>query len=34
MGVNNEVAPKGGWAKFMHWYESYQGKKVVDVCIR
>lgn len=29
MGVNNEVAPKGGWAKFMHWYESYQGKKVV-----
>lgn len=22
-------APKGAWAKFMHWYESYQGKRVV-----
>ena len=29
MSTNNGVAPKGGWAKFMHWYESYQGKKVV-----
>ena len=29
MSTNNEVAPKGGWAKFMHWYESYQGKKIV-----
>lgn len=29
MKANNEVAPKGVWAKFMHWYESYTGKKVV-----
>ena len=29
MGTNKEVAPKGGWVKFMHWYESYQGKKIV-----
>ena len=29
MSTNNGVVPKGGWAKFMHWYESYQGKKVV-----
>ena len=29
MGTNKEVAPKGGWAKFMQWYESYQGKKIV-----
>ena len=28
MSTNNQ-APKGAWAKFMHWYESYQGKKVV-----
>ena len=24
-----KTAPKGAWAKFMHWYESYQGKRVV-----
>ena len=28
MSTNNQ-APKGAWAKFMHWYESYQGKKIV-----
>ena len=28
MSANNQ-APKGAWAKFMHWYESYQGKKIV-----
>ena len=28
MSTNNQ-APKGAWAKFMHWYESYTGKKVV-----
>ena len=28
MSTNNE-APKGAWGKFMHWYESYQGKKIV-----
>ncbi|MDY4513403.1 MAG: gliding motility protein GldL, partial [Paludibacteraceae bacterium] len=21
----------GAWAKFMHWYESYQGKRIVGV---
>ena len=31
MSTNNQ-APKGAWAKFMHWYESYTGKKVVG-CI-
>jgi gliding motility-associated protein GldL len=28
MSTNNQ-APKGAWAKFMHRYESYQGKKIV-----
>ena len=28
METNKKVAPKGG-SKFMNWYESYQGKKVV-----
>ena len=28
MSTNNQ-APKGAWAKFMHLYESYQGKKIV-----
>ena len=28
MSTNNQ-APKGAWAKFMHSYESYQGKKIV-----
>ena len=28
MSTNNQ-APKGAWAKFMLWYESYTGKKVV-----
>lgn len=26
---SQETVKKGAWAKFMHWYESYQGKKVV-----
>ena len=27
-----EGAPKmGAWAKFMHWYESYQGKRIIGV---
>lgn len=26
---SKEIEKKGAWAKFMHWYESYQGKKVV-----
>lgn len=24
-----KIAKQGAWAKFMHWYESYQGKKIV-----
>ena len=28
METNKKVAPKGG-SKFMNWYESYQGKKIV-----
>ena len=26
---SQETVKKGAWAKFMHWYESYQGKKIV-----
>ncbi len=26
---SKEIEKKGAWAKLMHWYESYQGKKVV-----
>ena len=26
---SQETVKKSAWAKFMHWYESYQGKKVV-----
>jgi gliding motility-associated protein GldL len=26
---SKETVKRGAWAKFMHWYESYQGKKVV-----
>ena len=29
MSSSKEVAKQGAWAKFMHWYESYQGKRVV-----
>ena len=26
-----EKAPKGPWAKFMHWYGSYNGKNIVNI---
>ena len=26
---SQKTVKKGAWAKFMHWYESYQGKKIV-----
>ena len=24
-----KTVKQGAWSKFMHWYESYQGKKIV-----
>ena len=27
----NDVNKKGGWARFMEWYGSYQGKRVVGM---
>lgn len=37
--AENVGTKKGPWAKFMHWYESYKGKKrskhrVFSRCIR
>lgn len=32
MATEEQVAQKRGpWAKFMHWYESYQGKLIVNI---
>lgn len=31
MSQENNVEKMGPWAKFMHWYESYQGKKIVGM---
>ena len=30
----NDVNKKGGWARFMEWYGSYQGKRVVGMVYR
>ena len=27
----NDVNKKGGWARFMEWYGSYQGKRAVGM---
>jgi len=31
MAEQKVAAKQSGWAKFMHWYESYQGKHVVNI---
>ncbi len=31
MATAENASKKGPWAKFMHWYESYKGKNVVNV---
>ena len=29
--MTENVEKNGAWARFMHWYESYQGKRVVGM---
>ena len=29
--MTENVEKNGAWARFMHWYESYQGKKVTGI---
>ena len=29
--ATENAAKKGLWARFMHWYESYQGKNIVNI---
>lgn len=31
MATEEKAAKQGAWARFMHWYESYNGKNIVNI---